>query len=570
MPPPKRSRRELRNRAKLALWLALPFIALMLLVSPRGDFPLNDDWVYAKMVQALVDNGHFGLSPFSNAYALTQTLYAAPLVKLFGFSFTLLRLTTIFMGWVTVCFTAFTARELGLPNRSAILAALTVFVNPLFINLSYTFMTDVPFSAFAMISTYYFVKALREPASSNLLLATLFSIGAYYNRQFGVSIPIAFVLSGMWLRSPATQAQLARTTALLIVPWVFAIALTVFVRVPLSDMIFVANEYYHPDPKIVAALMLLSPQEYLGLFLLPLIASRALKWPPVTRVSRMRIRWRWVFIWFVPLAAIGYLLVGPPFVLLFFLLPNIIEAFSFGPKLFSFYTPNMQVFLLYPVMVIVGCVSTAAFGLLLSAGVRQFKLSAMQHPPVRKAQLAFLILCGLAYVISPYLLFPAPYFDRYLLPAVPLLAVFAMFLMGYRPRSYQFYPAAIVFGMFAAWSAYGLQDYMAWNTARWRAVDILRVKYHAADTEIDGGFEFNGMYTSEEYIRRLREEPNFNPDTRSLWVINATYLISPERMLGRGWEPELLEAVPYYSWLAKTQHLYILRLEQAPGGTAKY
>jgi len=102
MPPPKRSRRELRNRARLALWLALPFIALMLLVSPRGDFPLNDDWVYAKMVQALAERGHFGLSPFSNAYALTQTLYAATLVNLFGFGVTLLRLTTIFGGWVTV------------------------------------------------------------------------------------------------------------------------------------------------------------------------------------------------------------------------------------------------------------------------------------------------------------------------------------------------------------------------------------------------------------------------------------------------------------------------------------
>ncbi|MCC6796654.1 MAG: glycosyltransferase family 39 protein, partial [Candidatus Hydrogenedentes bacterium] len=190
-----RSRRELRNHAKLALWLALPFIGLMLLVSPRGDFPLNDDWVYAKMVQVLANDAHFGLSPFSNAYALTQTLYAAPLVKLFGFSFTLLRLTTIFMGWITVCFTAFTARELGLPNRSAILAALTVFVNPLFINLSYTFMTDVPFCAFASISTYYFVKAFRVPTKANLLAGTLFSILAFYNRQIGAVIPTVFAFT---------------------------------------------------------------------------------------------------------------------------------------------------------------------------------------------------------------------------------------------------------------------------------------------------------------------------------------------------------------------------------------
>ena len=43
------------------LALTLGWVALVLLIGPWGDFPLNDDWCYAKSVQTLVETGQLKL-----------------------------------------------------------------------------------------------------------------------------------------------------------------------------------------------------------------------------------------------------------------------------------------------------------------------------------------------------------------------------------------------------------------------------------------------------------------------------------------------------------------------------
>ncbi len=43
------------------LLIALSYIILIILLNPIGDFPINDDWAYARSVLSLVDNGEFHL-----------------------------------------------------------------------------------------------------------------------------------------------------------------------------------------------------------------------------------------------------------------------------------------------------------------------------------------------------------------------------------------------------------------------------------------------------------------------------------------------------------------------------
>lgn len=105
---------------------------------------------------------------------------------------------------------------------------------------------------------------------------------------------------------------------------------------------------------------------------------------------------------------------------------------------------------------------------------------------------------------------------------------------------------------------------MAWNTARWKAVDILRSKYSAHDNEINGGFEFNGMFTSEEYLRRTRDEPD-TFKRKKWWVIGETFCVSPVDLTEHHNSYEILEMVPYYSWLGfETRYMYAMRLNPQP------
>ncbi|MBM3290165.1 MAG: glycosyltransferase family 39 protein [Candidatus Hydrogenedentes bacterium] len=553
-------RREGRNRAWLALGLAVPFVALVLLVSPRGDFPLNDDWVYAKMVQALVDDGRFGTSPLANAFALTQTLYAAPLVELLGFSFTLLRLTTVFMGWVTVCFTAFTARELGLSNRNAVLAALTVFVNPLFINLSYTFMTDVPFCAFASISTFYFVRALRSPTTANVLCGTLFSIAAYYERQFGALIPLAFAAASVSHWRPLGPRRLARAAMALAVPWAIALAAARALPAPEIRVEAVASTA-SAGVRLFELVMTAPPLALFlgGIFVLPIsscIVIDTLARPTRDIGARIAI---------LPIAMIVALTVwGPALYLLTFFGPHILQfpiSPGVGPHLFASLDATRQEGATVPsgalamVIGVLSCLSVGAAATVIAGTL--FRRRAAQAPRMGAARFLFLLSLGL--LVAPGFAMSGPYFDRYLLPAVPPIALLAAMGLSWRPRRAAAMCAAVVFGGLVCYSVIGLQDYMAWNTARWQVIDALRIRHGVHDNEIDGGFEFNGMYTSDEYIRRLQDGQTI-ARPKKWWVVGDAYIVLPlDHVPGRP-EYEVVESAPYYSWIgSETRHMYAMK-----------
>jgi hypothetical protein len=83
-------------------WL-MATLALLLAVtttSPWGNYALNDDWTYAHLAKRLAETGRIQLDAPQNASAIGQTLVAAGVVRLFGFSHVALRLLTIAMACI--------------------------------------------------------------------------------------------------------------------------------------------------------------------------------------------------------------------------------------------------------------------------------------------------------------------------------------------------------------------------------------------------------------------------------------------------------------------------------------
>jgi hypothetical protein len=81
--------------------LTLVWLVIVFLVNPVGDFPLNDDWAYAKAVQSLL-RGDLQLTDWAPASQIAQIAWGALFCLPFGFSFTALRLSTLVLGWVGV------------------------------------------------------------------------------------------------------------------------------------------------------------------------------------------------------------------------------------------------------------------------------------------------------------------------------------------------------------------------------------------------------------------------------------------------------------------------------------
>jgi hypothetical protein len=118
---------------------------LLVAVYAPADVPFIDDWTYAWSVQHYLQTGTLRMLEWSAHYPLAQILWGALFSQLLGFSFVVLRLSTLVLAWAGLLAFFLTLRELGIPPFRAGLGTLVVWCNPLFFLLSHSFMTDVPF-----------------------------------------------------------------------------------------------------------------------------------------------------------------------------------------------------------------------------------------------------------------------------------------------------------------------------------------------------------------------------------------------------------------------------------------
>src|ERR1700675_204342 len=75
--------------------LATCWIVATLLVDPRADVPLIDDWVYALSVERLLLGKGFSVASFSSTFPPAQIVWGTLFAAFGGFSYTALRLSTL-------------------------------------------------------------------------------------------------------------------------------------------------------------------------------------------------------------------------------------------------------------------------------------------------------------------------------------------------------------------------------------------------------------------------------------------------------------------------------------------
>jgi len=122
----------------------LIFIGAFLFVRPFGEFPLIDDWVHSLTIHSYLADGDFFYSPLLASFLHVPILYGIGLGKLFGFSFFLLRLSNLILGFFTVIIFYRFLRHLKNPPPASFLLSLLLWFNPIFFSLSHTFMSEIP------------------------------------------------------------------------------------------------------------------------------------------------------------------------------------------------------------------------------------------------------------------------------------------------------------------------------------------------------------------------------------------------------------------------------------------
>jgi len=262
------------------LWLGLAaFVAAIVFVNPLRDMPLEDDWAYAWSVERLVETGRFEAHDWAAANPVLLVYWGWLFSTLFGFSFAVLRVSTLVLamvGWVAFYFLA---KHHGLDDDEAGVLALALFASPLVFRFSLTFMSDVPFLVSVIVALLLYSQAIRRESVPLMALASLAAGGAVLTRQFGVAL-----IGGLFL-SWALDRNRRRWLLLCVLGLALPVAAAVWqlaygLGSPSWGMRYnmLAQRMYLAKPWLVAAAVpwrLTVVMEYVAFFALPFVLVAA-------------------------------------------------------------------------------------------------------------------------------------------------------------------------------------------------------------------------------------------------------------------------------------------------------
>jgi hypothetical protein len=197
-----------RTRASRDLLLIFGlFVLLVVLANPLHDFPMGDDWEYARTVQRLLTTGQFYRSPVVQATAFFPALWGALFSFVLGFSFTTLRLSTLPLAAGTLVGFYLILTELDFEPALRLLGTLTLMVAPLFVFNALSFMTDVPFLFWLMLGLWCSLRGFRLSRPVWLVAGSACAALAFLTRQLGLALPAAAALVVLTYRPRADRPR---------------------------------------------------------------------------------------------------------------------------------------------------------------------------------------------------------------------------------------------------------------------------------------------------------------------------------------------------------------------------
>jgi hypothetical protein len=144
-----------RSYAVVCASIALASIAL---TAPVAESGVVDDWSYARTALDLARTGHLVYNGWAAAMVGAQAYWGALFIRLFGFSFLVLRLSVAPLAAASAALLYVLHRRASLPPGLAIFGALTVVLSPISIPNAASFMTDIPALFLLLVSVYGYVR----------------------------------------------------------------------------------------------------------------------------------------------------------------------------------------------------------------------------------------------------------------------------------------------------------------------------------------------------------------------------------------------------------------------------
>ncbi|SRR6266566_1520005 len=535
--------------------------AAILMIWPVAEMPYGDDTAYTYVALNVARSGHLIYNGWESALLVLHAYWGALFIRLFGFSFTCVRFSSLPFALGAVGFCYLLVRRAGLQAPAAVLATLLLGLSPLFLPVAVTFMTDVP-ALFFMFASLYFLSRAAEGTGNGpdygwLALGTAMGFMGGTSRQAVWFVPLLVLPYLAWVRRRQTWFVISSFIA-----WSVIVG-------GITGLISWFNRQYYviPQPSLFGELKnaIRTPLGELNatarLLLMLLLMCLPAALPLVLRASVDTWRGapaRKIIVGTLFLGVVAAILIHPSLASI----PWVASTLNWEGINGSAPMPGRPVVLTKHIRVLVALVVYAA-GCILAGeltnirGLARRGLRRFLDPSGGQFALAAMSLVSVVYFVM-LLLRETDFdiFDRYLLPILPWVATVMLLWCGSDDRAGRMLKHAtpvawVLLTVLASYAITSTQDF--WALARARASATRKLEAAGVPrTSIDAGFEYNAwtqlMFNGQINSRWVVNPPGaYRADLGQTPAILPLYRLEYEPTLESA--PSEFGSVPYFSFM---------------------
>jgi hypothetical protein len=200
-----------------ALFCAFAVLVCELIAGPYANMGVCDDGPYILMARTLADTGHVVYNGWEAAMIAWQLYLGAAFIKLFGFSFTTVRMSTLLVAMAIAVLLQRTLARAGISERNATLGTLALVLSPLYLMLSVTFMSDITGLFAIVICLYGCLRAVQSTNDRSAIAWLCFAVATNVlcgtSRQIAWLGTLVMVPSTLWLLRAQRRVVIAGAAA---------------------------------------------------------------------------------------------------------------------------------------------------------------------------------------------------------------------------------------------------------------------------------------------------------------------------------------------------------------------
>jgi len=514
----------MREKKALAIVLLISFLFIFA-IPFEGEFGLNDDPEYTRAVKDFAFEGKYYAENYSSILLL-QIFYGTIFVNLFGFSNTILRISVMLLSLLAPLLLFSISRVLGFTQKHSILFALVLLVNPFFVVLGHSFMTDVPFLVLILAAILPLVYWVKTNDLKAFTIGCIILFFAFFLKQWAVLFFAGLILFVFLSKTGKKEKIIIAFIAVL-----FAIALIWSLpHYALDDK----GTYFKPVAgKYIFPLIFGFPL-YLAWFLFPLFISLIFYKKNFKEFVSKKIK-----LIFSVVFAFGGIIAGLIFFNRFFpYFANIINSFGLSPKMLVGDPTGILPESFWILMTFF-----ATFSLIILINSFEIKI-------FKKKENRFLLCFIIPYFLQ--IMAISFFLDRYLFLILPI--VFLLVFQALKEK--KFFPTGVIITiiLFGAFSFVFTSEQISWNQVRWDLINELK-EQGVPEDKIDGGMEYCRSTFGQDETRLVRSDTNIDFGICGKGCVEEGYAVSFKPIDGCS----IVKSKPYYVLGIKFGEIFVLK-----------